>query len=71
MGIPSLLPQLSSGRRGPFPLDESSCEAGLGGGAAAEQRVEQLLADARAEMARLFDRLQSEVELVWRQDGGL
>jgi len=34
MGIPSLLPQLSSGRRGPFPLDESSCEAGLGGGAA-------------------------------------
>lgn len=59
---PSLL-QLSSGQRTLFPLDGSSCEAGQGATASPEQRVELLLADARAEMARVFDRLQSQVEL--------
>lgn len=44
-------------------MNEASCEAGLGGSTPAEQDVELLLADARAEMARLFDRLQMQVEL--------
>lgn len=61
--MPSLPLQLPGVRKGLFPVNEASCEAGLRGSAPAEQDVELLLADARAEMARLFDRLQMQTEL--------